>query len=46
MRTIFISCVLGFFCVCAAGCETTPKGDPDPVKTVQKWDNWVKENIW
>lgn len=46
MRSIVMSLTLCVFCLCAAGCETMPNGDPDPIKSVQKWDNWVKENMW
>lgn len=46
MRYVMIGFIFSIFCLCATGCETTPKGDPDPIKTLQKWDNWVKENMW
>jgi len=39
----FLICMFSF---CFLGCVTTKQGNPDPVKSVQSWDNWIKDNMW
>jgi len=43
MAIIILFCMVSF---CFLGCATTKSGQPDPIKSVQSWDEWIKENMW
>lgn len=46
MKKLFSVILLFVFCACVTGCATTESGVPDPVKSVQKMDSWIEENVW